>query len=165
MAPMNDAIGSAAPPPAVPARVVVGYTAGAFDVFHVGHLNLLRRAREACDFLIVGVTTDELVEQVKGAAPFVPFLERMAIVQSVRYVDQVVPQTTMDKTAVWTTLKWDVLFVGDNMRGAQEWDRLESAMIDVGVRVIYLPATHTDSGELLQRVPDPTEDRLGVSPR
>lgn len=133
------------------ARPVVGFTAGVFDLFHVGHLNLLRQARERCDMLIVGVTTDDLAENAKGVRPIVPFLERMTIVQSVRHVDRAVPQTTMDKLETWQVLKFDVLFVGDNMRDQGNWKVLEKTMATVGVDVIYLPATHGRSGELLAR--------------
>lgn len=130
---------------------VVGYTAGVFDLFHVGHLNLLRRARERCDLLITGVTTDELAQEVRGQRPIVPFLERMEIVQSVRYVDRAVPQTTMDKLETWYALKFDVLFVGDNVRTRSDWKVLDRTMGTVGVAIVYLPATHGPSGELLVR--------------
>lgn len=129
----------------------IGYAAGAFDLFHVGHLNLFEHARQQCDFLIVGVTTDELAEASKGVRPVVPLIERMAIVQHVRGVDDVVPQATLDKLAAWEVLKFDVLFVGDNLRGAAGWEQVEKDMTSVGVDVVYLPATHVRSGELLSR--------------
>ena len=91
----------------------IGYVPGTFDMFHVGHLNILRRARERCDYLIVGVGTDELVESRKGRRPIVPFLERMEIVGNVRYVDDVVPQVNMNKVEAWNNLKFDVVFVGE----------------------------------------------------
>lgn len=130
---------------------VVGYTAGVFDLFHIGHLNLLRNARERCDLLVAGVTTDELAEEVRGERPIVPFLERMEIIQSVRYVDRAVPQTTMDKLETWLALKFDVLFVGDNVRSRTDWKAIEDAMANVGVGIVYLPATHVASGALLAR--------------
>ncbi|HEY9412864.1 MAG TPA: adenylyltransferase/cytidyltransferase family protein [Jiangellaceae bacterium] len=95
-------------------KTVVGYTTGVFDMFHIGHLNILRNARSACDYLIVGVTTDELAVRRKGRAPIVPLFERMEIVQNVRFVDDVVPQATMDKMQAWRNLKFDVMFVGDD---------------------------------------------------
>lgn len=140
----------------------VGYTTGVFDLFHVGHLNLLRAARERCDLLIVGVTTDELAEQMKGEPPVIPLVERMMIVQSLRYVDQVVPQERPHKVDAWNSLLFDVLFVGDNLRDEPRWRGVEKDMAEVGVDVVYLPATHAESGELLDRgiddvvVDDPT---------
>lgn len=130
---------------------VIGYTAGVFDLFHVGHLNLLRHARERCDYLIVGVTTDDLAQETKGHRPLISLMERMAIVQSVRYVDHVVPQTSMDKLLTWHTLKFDLLFVGDTLRGTSEWQALDVRMTGVGVPVEFLPATYSRSGELLSR--------------
>lgn len=130
---------------------MIGYTAGVFDLFHVGHLNLLQAAASRCDFLIAGVTTDELAEQAKGSRPLIPLLERMSIIQHVRYVDHVVVQTSMDKAAAWTALKFDVLFAGDNVRGIPDWTPVEQDLAAIGVRVVYLPATHTESGELLDR--------------
>ena len=130
---------------------VVGYTAGVFDMFHVGHLNLFRHAREDCDFLIVGVTTDELAEARRGARPVISLVERMAVVQHVRHVDHVVPQSSMDKLAAWEVLKFDVLYVGDNLRGTDGWESVEQEMAQVGVDVVYVPATHVRSGELLSR--------------
>jgi glycerol-3-phosphate cytidylyltransferase len=133
----------------------IGYTAGVWDLFHAGHLNLLRQARELCEFLVVGVTTDELAEQVKGEPPVISFLERMAIVQSIRYVDAVVPQTSMDKTAAWATLTFDVIFVGDALRTSGNWQQLEQRMAERGARVHYLPSTYVRGGELLERgLPD-----------
>jgi glycerol-3-phosphate cytidylyltransferase len=132
-------------------RPVVGYTAGVFDMFHVGHLNVFRHAREDCDFLIVGVTTDELAEARRGVRPVIPLIERMAVVQHVRHVDHVVPQSSMDKLAAWEVLKFDVLYVGDNLRGAEGWESVEQELAQVGVDVVYVPATHVRSGELLSR--------------
>lgn len=135
-----------------PARpALVGYTAGVFDMFHVGHLNLFRRAHDLCGFLIAGVTTDALARELHGTTPVVPLVERMAIVQHVRFVDHVVPQTTADKLAAWEVLKFDVLFAGDNLRGTARWKLVERDMAEVGVDVVYLPATHVRSGELLSR--------------
>lgn len=143
-------------PPPVPDRRrpgVIGYTAGVFDMFHAGHLHLLKQARARCDYLVVAVTTDELAEQTKGERPVVPALERMAIVQSMRYVDHVVPQTTADKTAAWRTFGFDVLFVGDNLRGTPTWRHNAEQMSQLGVRLEFLPATYTRAGELLDRGP------------
>ncbi len=129
----------------------VGYTAGVFDLFHVGHLNLLRQARERCGLLIVGVTSDELAKQLKGSIPVLPLLERMMIVQSVRYVDYVIPQMVPDKSEAWQTLQFDVLFAGSNLQGTPIWEEVEQDMERLGVHVVYLPATHLRSGRLLDR--------------
>jgi glycerol-3-phosphate cytidylyltransferase len=129
----------------------IGYTAGVFDLFHVGHLRLLRNARSRCDFLIVAVTTDALALEVKGSAPVVPLVERMDIVQSVRFVDQVVVQETMDKVAAWRSLRFDVVFVGDNLRGSGTWPLTESELANVGVGIEYLPHTRTHSEYLHAR--------------
>lgn len=125
---------------------VVGYTTGVYDMFHIGHLNLLRQARERCDRLIVGVTTDELSESRKGKTPIIPFIERRAIIESIRYVDEVVPQEHMDKFAAWRALQFDVMFVGDDWRGTPSWVSFEQELATVGARVEYLPYTmHTSS--------------------
>lgn len=130
---------------------VIGYTAGVFDMFHMGHLHLLKQARERCDYLIVGVTTDELALELKGTPPVVPLLERMAIVQSMRYVDHVVPQLSSDKVMAWQTFGYNVLFVGDNLKGTPRWETNEQEMAAIGVRLEYLAATFTRSGDLLER--------------
>lgn len=132
-------------------RALVGYTAGVFDMFHVGHLNLFRHARARCGFLIVGVTTDELAQAQNQTPPVIALLERMAIVQHVRYVDHVLPQSTADKLTAWEVLKFDILFVGDNLRGTGRWQAVEQEMAEVGVRVVYLPATYVRPGKLLSR--------------
>ena len=132
---------------------VIGYTAGVFDMFHLGHLNLLRAARARCDHLIVGVTTDELAEAVKGRRPVIPLRERMEIVQSMRYVDSVVPQDSMDKIEAQHWLGFDRLFVGENMQGP-EWHRWEQLLGEVGVEVVFLPATLDRDGSLLDRAAD-----------
>jgi cytidyltransferase-like protein len=131
-------------------RGIIGYTAGVFDLFHEGHLHLLRRARARCDHLIVGLSTDEVAREVHGRTPVFPLIERMEIVQSVRFVDHVVPQTTYDKSEAWEYLHFDRLFAGDNLRGSAEWERIERVMTAVGVEVVFLPATRDVSGELLE---------------
>ncbi len=132
---------------------VIGYTAGVFDMFHIGHLNLLRNARRQCDHLIVGVTTDDLAKRTKGMSPVIPLLERMEIVQSLRYVDNVVPQVSMDKLEARRNLGFDVLFVGGNMQGP-EWHMWEVELARTGAKVVYLPPTLDADGELLERTAD-----------
>lgn len=127
----------------------IGYTTGVFDLFHIGHLNILRNAKLECDFLIAGVTTDELCESQKGIRPVIPFAERMAIVGAVKYVDMVVPQTTYDKTEALNNLKFNVVFVGDDWKGTERWKNLEKEFAQKGVSVHYFPYTqHTSSTKL-----------------
>ena len=134
---------------------VTGYTTGVYDMFHIGHLNVLRRARAECDRLVVGVTTDELVEQRKGRLPIVPLVERMEIVGSIRYVDDVVVQDTMDKKAAWEVHRFDRMFVGDDWQGTDTWTLIEKEFADLGVEIVYLPyTTHTSSTRLRKRLFD-----------
>ena len=113
--------------------MVIGYTTGVFDLFHIGHLNLLRRAKEHCDYLIVGVTTDDLVSY-KHKRAVIPFEDRLAIVEAIKYVDKAVPQASMDKMAAWEQYHFDVMFVGDDWKG--KFDFLKSQC-----EVVYLPRT------------------------
>ena len=130
---------------------MVGYTAGIFDLFHVGHLQLLREARRRCDYLIVGVTADELAVQERGRLPMVPLAERTEVVDGIRFVDRVVPQLTSDLLHAWTSHRFDVLFVAEHHRGRACWARAEEELADVGAHVVYLPGAHRRSGELLAR--------------
>lgn len=129
---------------------VVGYAPGVYDMFHVGHLNILRRARLGCDYLIAGVVTDEVVEQIKGQRPVVPLFERMEIVQSIRFVDEAVADGCIDKYDMWERIKFDVIFKGDDWRGTPKGDRMEAAFAEVGVTVSYFPYTTTTSSTLLR---------------
>lgn len=127
---------------------VIGYTTGVFDLFHVGHLNILKRAKEQCDYLVVGVTVDELVAY-KGKKAFIPFEERFAIVEAIKYVDKVVPQTSMDKMEAWNNLHFHKMFVGDDWKGTDTWNRWEEEFAKVGVEIVYFPYTaKTSSSEL-----------------
>lgn len=136
--------------------MTVGYVPGVFDMFHIGHLNILRESRERCDRLIAGVVTDEVVEAMKGYRPIVPLEERMEIVGSVRFVDEVVVDASSDKREVWREHRFDVLFKGDDWQHTERGERLEQQMSDVGAKVLYLPYTpHTSSTVLRQ-----TLDRL-----
>lgn len=127
----------------------VGYTTGVFDMFHIGHLNILRRAKEQCEYLIVGVSTDELTASYKHKKPVVPFDERVAIIEAIRYVDKVVPQTTMDKYTAWEMLHFDAMFHGDDWKGTALYQEVESKLNSAGVDVVYLPHTNGTSSTLL----------------
>ena len=100
----------------------IGYTTGVFDLFHVGHLNILKKAKEHCDYLIVGVTTDEEVERVKNKRPFISYEERAQIVEAIRYVDRVVPENDTDKLNAWEQLKFHRIFKGDDWKGTEKWN-------------------------------------------
>lgn len=129
---------------------IVGYTTGVFDLFHVGHLNILRRAKEQCDYLIVGVSTDELCLSYKGRQPVVPFEQRKTILEAVKYVDEVRPQIDRDKFKAWEQAKFDVLFVGDDWKGTPFFAELEKRFSAVGVRVEYIPYTQGVSASMLR---------------
>ena len=130
----------------------IGYTTGVFDMFHVGHLNLLTRAKNECDRLIVGVSTDELCESGKKKKPIIPLEERMAIVGAIRYVDEVVIQEDYDKIAAWEKIRFNVMFVGDDWKGSDRWVRLEDEFNKLGVDIIYFPYTRQTSSTLLREV-------------
>lgn len=126
----------------------IGYTTGVFDLFHIGHLNLLRRAKERCEHLIVGVSSDELVAY-KNKRAVIPFEERIQIVQAIRYVDQAVPQYNMNKMEAWEKYHFNVMFVGDDWKNTEKWNRYEKEFQAIGVDIIYFPYTRTTSSTLL----------------
>ena len=129
---------------------IIGYTTGVFDLFHVGHLNILKNASSLCDQLIVGVTTDQLV-LYKNKKPVIPFQERLEIVRSIKYVDAVVSQPDMDKLKAWKKLKFDILFVGDDWFNDPKWKDIESKFKKVNVRVVYFPYTKGVSSTLINQ--------------
>ena len=120
----------------------VGYTTGVFDMFHIGHLNILKRAKEQCEYLIVGVSTDEVVQNYKHKTPVIPFKDRCAIVQAIKYVDKVVPQTSMDKMKAYHELHFDALFHGSDWKGSDMYNAIAKDFSSVGVDMVFLP--HTD---------------------
>lgn len=126
----------------------IGYTTGVYDLFHIGHLNLLRRAKEQCDYLIVGVTVDELVAY-KHKKAVIPYEERAAIVEAICYVDKVVPQMSMDKVQAWHEHHFDVMFVGDDWKGTEKWNSYERDFQKLGVEIVYFPYTKGTSSTLL----------------
>lgn len=133
-------------------KKIIGYTTGVFDMFHIGHLNILKRAKEQCDYLIVGVSTDEVVEEYKTKTPIIKFEERIAIVEAIKYVDEVVPQTTMDKMEAWKQLKFNVMFHGSDWKGSDMYNHIIEKFNNVGVKVIFLPHTEGVSSTLLTEV-------------
>ena len=130
-------------------KKIIGYTTGVFDMFHVGHLNILKRAKEKCDYLIVGVSTDEVVKAYKNKTPIVNFSERKAIVESIRYVDKVVPQITMNKLDAWNELHFDIMFHVSDWQGTAMYDKIIENLNSVGVEVVFLPHTDGVSSTLL----------------
>lgn len=128
----------------------IGYTTGVFDLFHIGHLNILRRARERCNYLIVGVTTDELCKKRKNKFPVICETERMAIVSAIRYVDKVVPQTDMDKLTAVKLYHADVVFVGSDWKGTPSWIKYEEELSKNGCEVVYLEHTEGISSTILR---------------
>lgn len=131
-------------------KKIVGYTTGVFDMFHIGHLNILKRAKEKCDYLIVGVSTDELCLSYKHKAPIIPFVERKAIVEAIKYVDEVVPQVDRDKFGAWEKYHFDVMFVGDDWKGSPLFSALEERFKEVGVSIVYFPYTTGTSSTVLR---------------
>jgi glycerol-3-phosphate cytidylyltransferase len=140
------------------ARLRVGYAPGVYDLFHVGHLNILHRARSQCDRLIAGVVSDELAARAKGRPPVVPLHERLEIVRSCRFVDEAVAETLPSKLDTWRQTPFDVLFKGDDWRGTAKGDRLERDFAAVGVEIVYFPYTVHTSSSLLRQVLDGLAD-------
>lgn len=130
--------------------MIVGYTQGTFDMFHIGHLNLIRNAKTMCDFLIVGVNTDELIKSYKNKNAVVPLNERVEILKSIRYVDKVVICDSLDKVIAYKKYGFTRIFIGDDWRGSSRWNETEKQMGEIGVEVIFLPYTKDTSSTLLR---------------
>lgn len=129
----------------------IGYAPGAYDLFHIGHLNLLRRAKEHCDYLIAGVVSDEVLIKHKGVTPVIPLAERLEIVRNVRFVDAAHAAMTNDKLEIWQDLRFNVLFKGDDWRGTEKGDKLERDFGAVGVEIFYFPYTLSTSSSALRK--------------
>jgi glycerol-3-phosphate cytidylyltransferase len=130
---------------------VIGYAPGAYDLFHIGHLNILRHARANCDYLIAGVVSDEMLLQAKGKLPVIPLAERLEIVRSIRFVDDVHAEVVPDKLDTWQEVRFDVIFKGDDWRGTPKGDKLERDFAAVGVEVKYFPYTMHTSSTILRK--------------
>ncbi|EAR26054.1 Cytidyltransferase-related protein [marine actinobacterium PHSC20C1] len=141
----------------------IGYAAGAYDLFHVGHLNILKRAREQCDYLIAGVVSDEMLELTKNLRPTIPLEERLEIVRSIRYVDEAVVETVPDKLETWRQVRFTTFFKGDDWRGTEKGERLEREFAAVGVEVVYFPYTANTSSTVLRRALDIISE-LSIAP-
>ncbi|MDH2414783.1 adenylyltransferase/cytidyltransferase family protein [Nocardioides sp. CER19] len=130
---------------------IVGYVPGVFDLFHVGHLNMLRQARSRCDVLVAGVVSDEMCELGKGIRPTVPLEERVAIVDAIGIVDATYVELTLDKRDAWRDVGFHRLFKGDDWKGLPKGDRLEKQMAEVGVEVVYFPYSIQTSSTALRK--------------
>ena len=129
-----------------------GYTTGVFDLFHIGHLNILKRAKDMCERLIVGVSTDETVKAYKHKTPVIPYAERAAIVEAIKYVDMVVPQTSMNKLDAWEKYKFDAIFHGDDWKGSSMYNDIEEQLKKVGCETVFLPHTDGTSSTIISNV-------------
>ena len=129
----------------------IGYAPGAFDLFHIGHLNLLRQAKERCEFLIAGVVADEVLIEHKRITPVIPLAEQLEIVRNVRSVDMAHAAMTNDKTEIWRKLRFNVLFKGNDRQGTEKGIRLERDFATLGVEVVYFPYTQATSSSALRR--------------
>lgn len=132
----------------------VGYAPGVYDLFHIGHLNILKHAGERCDHLIAGVVSDEMAAMAKGRSPVVPLAERLEIVRSICHVDEAVAEVVPDKLDTWAQLRFDIIFKGDDWRGTPKGDKLERQFAAVGVEVVYFPYTQQTSSTTLRRILD-----------
>ena len=131
---------------------IIGYTTGVYDMFHIGHLNIIQRAKEQCDYLIVGVSTDELVQKEKCKKPVIPFDERYKIIEAIKYVDMVVPQENKDKLAAWKKYNFDKMFVGSDWKGTPQWNKYEEQFSPLNVEIVYLPYTDGVSSTELTKI-------------
>jgi glycerol-3-phosphate cytidylyltransferase len=128
----------------------IGYAPGAYDLFHIGHLNLLRRARERCDYLIAGVVADDVLMQQKGITPVIPLAERLEIVRNVRFVDVAHVAMTDDKVEIWNSLRFNILFKGDDWKDTEKGNKLERDFAAFGVEVVFLSYTRSTSSTALR---------------
>lgn len=133
--------------------MVIGYTTGVFDLFHVGHVRLLRNAKALCDHLIVGVTSDELVTY-KNKRAVISFEERIEIVRACKYVDLAVEQSSMDKLDAFYRYKFEIMFVGDDWYQTEKWQQIDNTFTKLGVKIIYFPYTQSTSSTKINETLD-----------
>ena len=132
--------------------VRIGYAPGAYDLFHVGHLNILRQGKSECDYLVAGVVSDDICALTKGRRPVIPLVERLEIVRNIRFVDEVYAEMTSNKIDSWQDLHFNRIFKGDDWRGTAKGDKLECDFASRGVEVVYFPYTVHTSSSMLRRV-------------
>lgn len=128
----------------------IGYTQGVYDMFHIGHLNLLNHAKEYCDILIVGVNSDALVQSYKHKTPVISQEERRIIIENIKAVDRCIIAETLDKTAVWNEIHFDAIFIGDDWKGNPRWEQTRKELAVLGADVVFLPHTEGISSTLLR---------------
>lgn len=143
--------------------ITIGYAGGVFDLFHIGHLNLLKHARGQCDYLIAGVAGDDLVEVIKGKRPVIPLAERVEIVASIKFVDEARPEVHLDKMDTWREVGFHVYFKGDDWKGTPQGTSLERRFGEVGVEVVYFPYSLQTSSSLLRRALDALDEQPGAA--
>lgn len=129
---------------------IIGYTQGTYDMFHIGHLNLIRNAKRHCDYLIVGVNKDDLVENYKNKRPIIPEKERLEIVRAIKFVDEAILVDTLDKKAIWDILQFDEIYIGDDWKGNPRWEQTGQVLDEVGAKLVYLPYTKDTSSTMLR---------------
>lgn len=132
----------------------IGYTQGVFDMFHVGHLNLLNNAKKYCDYLIVGVNSDCLVQEYKHKTPVISEEERRAIVNNIKAVDEAIISKTLNKIVMLEQIKFDAVFIGDDWKGSPRWEQTKIDLAGFGVDVIFIPNTPAVSSSRLRVVKD-----------
>ena len=135
-------------------KIIIGYTTGVFDLFHIGHVKILQKAKSLCDKLIVGVSTDALVKKYKNKKPIIPFSERVEVIKNNKCVDLVVSQNSLDKFKNWRRLKYDVMFVGDDWYATKKWRDLDQEFRKLGVKIVYLPYTKKTSSTKINKILD-----------
>ena len=130
--------------------MIIGYTTGVFDLFHIGHLNILKNAKSQCDYLIVGISTDEVIERKKGKKPVIPFKERIEIIKNLKIVDEAVKQDKIDELEDLKKYKYNIIFKGSDWKGIEKWIKLEEEFKKLGVKVVFFPYTQTTSSTIIR---------------
>ena len=131
--------------------MIIGYTTGVFDLFHIGHLNILKKSKKKCDYLIVAVSNDKLSFKLKGKKPIIPFKERISIIKSIKYVDRVVEEKKDDKIAARKKFKFDIIFKGDDWKNTEKWKKLEVKLAKLKTKVVFLKYTKKTSSTLITK--------------
>ena len=129
---------------------VIGYTQGTFDMFHIGHLNLIKNAKRHCDILVVGVNSEDLVESYKNKRPIIPLDERVEIMRAIKYVDEVIVTNTLDKKEIWEKVRFNEIYIGDDWKGNERWEKTGKEMEQLGAKLVFLPYTKDTSSTMLR---------------